>query len=142
MDNTEIESADSTFYVGGIHINEPDLDKWTNTVKEVGMNTVEVTAYCKQWYWNTADIEIDTTNGLINEIKIAESKGLNTVFISRVQLQDWYPENHFLWHGMVMPQSDSMIDEWFKKYTEFNMYWAKVCEREGVDVMVLSLIHI
>lgn len=130
--------VDSTFYLGGIQINEPDLEKWTSTLKEVGMNTVEVTAYCKQWYWNTADLEIVKEHGLVDELKIAKQKGLKTIFITRVQLQHWYPENHFLWHGMIMPSTDSLIDEWFRKYKEFNVHWAAVCEKEDVDVMVLG----
>ena len=96
------------FYLGGVHINEPDLQKWVNTVKDVGMNTVEVTAYAKQWFWNTADLEFDGIFDQVNEIKLAEEAGLNTVFISRVQLQHWFENQElskYLRHLMPIARS-------------------------------------
>lgn len=133
------ELEKKTFYLGGIQVNEADLDKWTNTLQKVGMNTVEVTNYGKQWYWNSDEITFDeNVSGQINEIREAKKKGLKVITILRVQLQHWYEENQFLWHGMIMPENDSLLLSWFKKYTDFNLKWAKICQEEGVDVMVIG----
>jgi hypothetical protein len=135
----EKPNQNQMFYLGGVHVNEADLNDWTNTLLQTGMNTVEVTAYGKQWLWNTDDIQFDKTyEGQINEIRMAKKKGMKVIVILRVQLQHWFEENAFLWHGMLMPQNDSMLVSWFHKYTEFNLQWAKICKDEGVDVLIIG----
>ncbi len=127
------------FYLGGIHVNEASLENWTNTVQQVGMNTIEVTNYGKQWDWDSDTIFFDKDlSGQINEIREAKKKGLKVVMVLRVQLQHWVEKNYFLWHGMIMPKNDTLLLSWFQKYKEFNLQWAKICQEEGVDVMVIG----
>ncbi|MEZ4885353.1 MAG: hypothetical protein R3E32_11545 [Chitinophagales bacterium] len=136
-----INPSIENFYLGGIHVNVYDMDNWLNTLKEVGMNTVEVTVYGKQWYWDTDSLTFDEdkdTEGQIMEIRAAKKKGLKVVVVLRTQLQHWVEKNHFLWHGMIMPKNDSLLLSWFEKYNEYSLKWAKICEQEGVDVLVIG----
>ncbi|MGB1243314.1 MAG: glycoside hydrolase family 113 [Chitinophagales bacterium] len=139
--NVITQSSNEPFYIGGIHVNESSTENWLNTLEEVGMNTTEVTVYGKQWLWNTDDLEFDKDDeiqGQINEIRLAKKKGLKVVVILRTQLQHWFKQNRFLWHGMIMPKNDSLLLSWFEKYTAYNLKWAKICEEEGVDVMAIG----
>ena len=133
-------AKESSFYLGGIQVNEPDQSKWVSGLKTSGMNTVSVTVYGWQGLWDSDDIkffeEDDETK--IEEIRAAKSMGLNVVLIMRVALQHAHPENRFLWHGMIMPGSDHELRSWFDKYTRFVRKWARVADREGVDVFVIG----
>ncbi|MGB0932416.1 MAG: glycoside hydrolase family 113 [Chitinophagales bacterium] len=131
----------SPFYLGGIHVNVYKMDNWLNTLKDVGMNTVEVTVYGKQWHWDTDSLTFDEDKeieGQLAEIRAAKKKGLKVVVVLRVQLQHWIEKNRFLWHGMILPKNDDLLLSWFEKYTAYNLKWAKICEQEGVDVMVIG----
>ena len=139
---TSFTQSDNTpFYLGGIHVNVYDMDNWLNTLQEIGMNTVEVTVYGKQWHWDTDSLTFDKDEeieGQLIEIREAKKKGLKVVVVLRVQLQHWIEKNRFLWHGMILPKNDSLLLSWFEKYTEYNLKWAKICEQAGVDVMVIG----
>ncbi|MCI5056677.1 MAG: hypothetical protein MRY83_11245 [Flavobacteriales bacterium] len=69
------------------------------------------------------------------EIQKAKKAGLKVVLILRVALDHAYPENKFLWHGMIMPQNATLIKSWFRKYGQFVENWAKTSQRLGVDVL-------
>ena len=127
------------FYLGGIAIKEAHLDDWTNTFQRVGMNTVEVTVYAKQWewYWDRLH-EDEEAEGVINEIRAAKAAGLNVVMVLRVQLQHWFASNQFKWHGMIMPLTNGALESWFDKYEAYCLKWAKICEAEGVDILVVG----
>lgn len=127
------------FYLGGIAIKEAHLDDWTNSFKRVGMNTVEVTVYAKQWEWFWDRLhEDDEASGVINEIRAAKAAGLNVVMVLRVQLQHWFASNQFKWHGMIMPLTDAALQSWFDKYEAYCLKWAEICEAEGVDILVVG----
>lgn len=131
----------SPFYLGGIHVKVYQMDNWLNTLKDIGMNTVEVTVYGKQWHWDTDSLTFDEDKdieGQLDEIRAAKKKGLKVVVVLRVQLQHWIEKNRFLWHGMILPKNDSLLLSWFEKYTAYNLKWAKICEKEGVDVMAIG----
>jgi len=129
----------SDFLIGGIQTNEPDLDTWTNTVKEIGMNTIEVTHYAKQGDWNSDYLYIyEDKAGTIKEIQNAKSKGLKVVMVLRLTLMDYSKKNKFLWHGMVMPSTDTQINTWFDRYQSYVNDWAKICAEEGVDALVIG----
>jgi len=135
------KSSNDPFYLGGIHVNVIEMEHWLNTLKDVGMNTVEVTVYGRQWYWNTDYLTFDEDKEVekrLVEIRTAKEKGLKVVVVLRVQLQHWAKENQALWHGMIMPKTDSLLHSWFERYTAYNLKWAKICEEEGVDVMVIG----
>lgn len=127
------------FLLGGIAIKEKHLDDWTNTFKRVGMNTVEVTVYAKQWEWYWDRLQEDTeADGVINEIRAAKAAGLNVVMVLRVQLQHWFLCNNFKWHGMIMPETEPALQSWFDKYEAYCLKWASICEAEGVDILTIG----
>ena len=66
-------SAQKPFYLGGIQVNEPDVQHWVRTLDAEGMNTVSVTAYAKQGDWDTANLWWDDHDeGVLAEIRAAE----------------------------------------------------------------------
>ena len=124
------------FYLGGIQVNEPDVKTWTQALKTAGMNTVEVTVYATQEEWNTDHLRFAAKNeGVVQEIRAAKAAGLKVVLILRIGLDHAYPENQFLWHGLIMPRTDEQLAQWFKKYTDFVNQWADIAEAEGVEVL-------
>jgi len=135
-DNTIDEEP---FYLGGIQVNEPDHGEWVSTLKEVGMNTVSVTVYARQGIWNSDNIWWnEQEEAVISEIRAAKAEGMHVVLIPRVTLDHYFEENLFLWHGMTMPATDSLMSNWFKWYTVFVDKWAHICEMENVDVMAIG----
>ncbi len=130
----------NTQYVGGIQINEADQDEWANTLKVSGMNTAQVTAYAKQGSWNTDHLwwDSDDTTHIINEIRALKANKVKVIMVLRVALQHEYEGNMYKWHGMVYPTSREHQKEWFYRYGYFVEMWAKLCEREGVDVLTVA----
>lgn len=128
------------FLLGGIQVDERDQQKWVSVLKDVKMNTVSITIYGNQGYWNYDHFwEKDTTRAnVINEIKIAKNNGMKVVVIPRVVLDNYFDVNDFMWHGMIMPKSDSLIESWFTKYTSFVDRWAKISEKYDVDVFAIG----
>lgn len=135
-----ISGCTSTEYVGGIQINEADQDEWAKTLKASGMNTAQVTAYAKQGAWNSDHLwwdDADTTH-ILHEIRALKSNGVKVTMVLRVALQHRFDENMYKWHGMIYPTSQDQKDEWFYRYGYFVEMWAKLCEREGVDVLAIA----
>ena len=117
----------TNFMLGGIQVNEPDYERWTSTIKDVGMNTVEVTVYAKQGPWDSDLIWWeDTEPAVINEIVAAKKAGLKVVLILRIALDHYFKENKFLWHGMIAPRNDYLLESWFNKYEKFVTKWGKL----------------
>ncbi|MFK7934963.1 MAG: hypothetical protein AB8G22_15745 [Saprospiraceae bacterium] len=132
-DNSPLEKE---FYLGGIQVNEENIDDWTKTVRKIGMNTVEVTAYLNHSIWSESHVfENNQNDGVLAEIKAAKRQGLKVVLILRTTIQHFYPENAFLWHGMILPQGEKKVAEWFAAYEEFALKWAQICEQEGVELL-------
>lgn len=138
IDNFSASRADS-FLLGGIHINESNLENWANNLKRNGFNTAEVTVYARQNIWNSDDIKYAfEEDGVINEIEHAKAKGLKVALILRVTLDHKWEENKFLWHGMIMPKNDSLIKSWFAKYEQFVLQWALVASNMQVDYFAIG----
>lgn len=132
-------SAQEEIMVGGIQMNEGDQQNWVNTLKEVGMNTVQVTVYAHQGRWNENNLwYYEDEPGVLEEIRYAKAAGLNVVLVLRLQLDHSFDANHFMWHGMVFPETDYLVQRWFEEYGRFTKKWAIIAEREGVDVLVLG----
>ena len=124
------------FYLGGIQVNEPNPSAWVRALKTAEMNTVEVTVYATQAEWNSAHLRFETQNdGIIQEIQAAKSAGLKVVLILRIALDHAYPQNNFLWHGLIMPKTDQQLAEWFSQYSKFVSQWAAIAQTEGVDMV-------
>ena len=129
-------SSPTPFLLGGIQVNEPDDARWFQALLDTKMNTVAVTVYSKQGDWDSDNLWYDDDeSGLIKEIRGAKARGLRVVLILRVALDHAFPRNRFLWHGLIMPKSDGLLDSWFAKYRSFVAKWAKVAEAEDVDVL-------
>ena len=127
------------FLVGGIQVHEHDHDHWTETLLDVGMNTVAVTVYAKQGAWDSSHLWFeDEEPSVLDEIRTAKAKGLAVVLVLRVAVDHAFPENQFIWHGMIMPSSAEEIRAWFANYERFVLKWARVSQREGVDLLGLG----
>ena len=128
-----------SFFLGGIQVNEPNHEQWVSSLREQGMNTVSVTVYANQGVWNKSDLYYeDEDTGALSEIRTAKNDGLNVVFIPRVALDQAYPENHQLWHGMIMPKTEADLRKWFKTYQDYLYKWAKIAEEEGVEIYAIG----
>lgn len=129
----------SPFYLGGIQVNEPDLDHWVESLDAAGLNTVSVTNYAKQGDWDSANLWWDDDrDGVLAEIRAAESHGLHSVLILRVALDHAFERNRFLWHGMIQPNTEEDLAEWFDRYERFVVEWARIAQDEGVDVLMVA----
>ena len=126
-------------YLGGIQVNEPDHKEWVSTLKEIGMNTVSVTVYVRQGIWNSDNLWWEENEPyVIKEIETAKAQGMKVVLIPRVMMDHYFDENDFLWHGMTMPRSDSLLTSWFKWFTVFVDHWAAIAEKYDVDVLAVG----
>lgn len=129
----------SSFYLGGIQVNEPDMHHWTKSLKNVGMNTVSVTVYARQGDWNSDHIWYDDLDkGVLAEIAVAKQNGLKVVLIPRVALDHAFERNQFYWHGMIYPKSEKDLTSWFEKYTAFLQKWAAIAQQYKVDVFAIG----
>ncbi|MFK7969126.1 MAG: hypothetical protein AB8F95_02110 [Bacteroidia bacterium] len=127
------------FYLGGIQIHEASQEDWVKLVDDVGMNTIEVTVYAKQGDWNSDNLWWDREEPyVLSEIRAAKAQGLRVVLVLRTALDHAFSANKFLWHGMIMPESDSLLKEWFWRYNRFTIMWADIAEQEGIDVLVIG----
>jgi hypothetical protein len=133
------KSAKQDFYLGGIMINEANHDEWATSLIEAGMNTVSTTVYARQGKWNNDNIWWNEEEAAVeSEIIAAKKQGLKVVLILRVLLDHYFEENKFLWHGMVMPENDSLIYLWFEHYAIFVEKWAVKAEHLGVDALCIG----
>ena len=129
-------SKKDLFYLGGIQVAEDDSKTWVQGLKKAKMNTVSVTVYAKQGDWDSDNLwHSGFDENVIEEIRAAKKAGLHVVLILRVALDHAYERNRFLWHGMIMPKDRKALDSWFKKYTEYVLLWAKIAQKERVDVL-------
>ncbi len=132
-------ALDADFFLGGIQVNEPQLERWLDALIAEGMNTISVTHYARQGDWDTDHLWWDEEDeGIVPEIRAAKRRGMKVVLILRAALDHAYPRNRFLWHGMIMPRSDEELASWFELYTDFALHWAEIAEREGVDVVMIA----
>jgi len=132
----ERQTTAPRFFAGGIQVHEPDHDSWTDTLGDVGLNTVAVTVYAMQGGWNRAHLWWeDEEPAVLDEIRTAKAKGLAVVLILRVAVDHAFAENQFIWHGMIMPGSHDEIRSWFEQYGRFVAKWARLAEQEGIDVL-------
>ncbi|MEL6538000.1 MAG: hypothetical protein AAFQ98_21460 [Bacteroidota bacterium] len=122
------------FLLGGIQVNEPNHQVWTEGIEQAGMNTVAVTAYAMQGDWNTDHLWWEDEPAVLSEIAAAKTQGLKVVFIARVALDHAFQANEHYWHGMIMPQTDEELASWFQQYTQFVVEWAQKCEELEVEV--------
>ncbi len=132
-------AAAPDFYLGGIQVNEPDHAAWIETLDNSGFNTVAVTVYAHQGDWDSDNLWFDDeAPWVVNEIREAKRGGLAVVLVLRVALDHAFGRNKFLWHGMIMPDTDAQLDEWFRRYRVFVERWARIAEEEGVDVLAVA----
>lgn len=128
------------FYLGGIQINEKNNEDWVAMLQNAKMNTVEISVYAHQGEWDSDSLSFDDKEDerFIAEMRTAKKAGLKVIFILRLDLDYSFDRNKFIWHGMVMPKTDAMLERWFERYGEFAQRWAKICAQEGVDVFCIG----
>lgn len=127
------------FYLGGIMINEADHEHWVSSLSNAGMNTVSTTVYARQGLWNSDNIWWNEEEEAVeNEIRAAKAQGLKVVLILRVLLDHYFEENKFLWHGMIMPENDSLLGLWFDHYSMFVEKWAVKAQELDVDALCIG----
>jgi len=128
-----------TFYLGGIQINEANNKDWISMLQQANMNTVEVTIYAKQGEWDSDSLSFkDQDEGVMAEIRAAKAAGMHVILILRVSLDHGFVRNKFMWHGMILPQNDSLLMSWFDRYQVFVNKWATIAEKEEVDVFCIG----
>lgn len=132
---TPRSDAPASFLVGGVAVDEPDTELWLDRLVDLGFNTVHLTLYTRQGRWDRAELESRAEEDwIVPEVRAAKKRGLRVVLILRLALEHALPENEFLWHGMVMPQDAEERRRWFEAYGDWVVSWARVAEREGIDV--------
>lgn len=130
--------ATGAFMLGGIQVNEADLDGWLDALAGAGMNTVAVTDYAHQGDWDSESLWWDPNPGLLAEIRGAKARGMRVVLVLRVALDRAFPRNRFLWHGMIMPETEAQLQHWFSRYQAFVRHWAEIAEAEGIDALMIG----
>ncbi len=136
---TSYRSQKNDFYLGGIQVNEADHAHWIETLKESGMNTVAVTVYAHQGDWDSSNLWFDDEEPwVVNEVREAKRQGLKVVLVLRVALDHAFERNKFFWHGMIMPQSEPELEEWFARYRRFARHWAAIAQFEDIDVLAVA----
>ncbi len=134
-----LRSTGPVFYLGGIQVNEPDHDAWVRALAESGMNTVAVTVYAKQGDWDSTNLWWEEEEPwVIAEARAARRRGLDVALVLRVALDHAFERNKFFWHGMIMPDSDDALNEWFDRYSDYVLKWARIAEEEGIDVLAIG----
>ena len=134
-----LRSTGPVFYLGGIQVNEPDHDAWVNSLAESGMNTVAVTVYAKQGDWDSTNLWWEEEEPwVIAEARAARRRGLDVALVLRVALDHAFERNKFFWHGMIMPSSNDDLNEWFDRYSNYVLKWARIAEEEGIDVLAIG----
>ncbi len=139
-----VVDAEGIFYLGGVEVNEPDHRIWVDTLKRIGMNTVEVTVYLRQGDWDTDDLyeqvygTRSVNEGIVHQIRAAKSAGLSVVLILRIALDSRHARNQFIWHGLIMPRDEALLRSWFQKYRRFAVKWAEMCQEMDVDIFAIG----
>ncbi|MEM6793036.1 MAG: ankyrin repeat domain-containing protein [Acidobacteriota bacterium] len=124
------------FLLGGIQTHELDHQRWVAALHKAGMNAVQVTVYAHQGPWNTAKLwYAEQEPSVLAEIRAARRAGLQVVLVLRVALEHGDPENRHLWHGLTYPETEAATEGWFRTYSDFAVKWARIAEREGVEVL-------
>lgn len=127
------------FLLGGIQTHETDHQRWVAALNQTGMNAVQVTVYAHQGPWNIAKLwYAEEELAVLNEIRTARQNGLQVVLVLRVALDHNDPENRFLWHGLIYPETEQALEQWFQIYTEFVVKWARIAEEEGIEVLGIA----
>ncbi len=127
------------FLLGGIQLNEDDHERWAASLIQAGMNAVQVTVYAHQGAWHSPNLwYAEEEPSVLAEIRAARRNGLQVVLILRVALDHNDPANRFLWHGLIYPRSDAELAEWFRRYGDFVVHWARIARAEGIEVLGLA----
>ncbi|HUP22889.1 MAG TPA: hypothetical protein VNB06_08100 [Thermoanaerobaculia bacterium] len=109
---------------------------WHERLLEHGFDTVSLTAYARQYAWDSADLRFapPEDSATHRELRAARAAGLRAVLVVRLELEHAHPRNRFLWHGSVVPRDDAALAAWFERYGELVRGWAEIAEREGVEL--------
>ena len=108
-------------------------------VADLGANTVLFVVHGWQDHAGSLDLHIDsqrTANAaeLGKLCDLAKANGLRVILMPIVLLS--HPRNNE-WRGKIIP-ADRDWDGWFKRYTRFVVYFAKIAEQHQVDMLMVG----
>ncbi|HVP11613.1 MAG TPA: hypothetical protein VMV94_10545 [Phycisphaerae bacterium] len=108
-------------------------------VAELGSNSVLFVVHGWQDHAGSLDLHIDsqrTANAkeLGKLCDLAKAQGLRVILMPIVLLA--HPRNNE-WRGKIIP-GDRDWDAWFKRYTRFVVYFAKIAEQHHVDLLMVG----
>lgn len=127
------------FLLGGIQVNEADHERWFEALRDAGMNTVSTTVYAKQGDWDSDNLWwSEEERAVVQELRGARTHGLRTVLIPRVALDHAFDRNEFLWHGLIYPANDALLESWFARYRDYVVKWARIARDQHVDVYAVG----
>ncbi len=134
-----VPAAAPAFLLGGIQVNEPDHAAWIEALDDARMNTVAVTVYAKHGDWDSDNLWFeDEEPWVVHEVREAHRHGLDSVLVLRVALDHAFEPNKFFWHGMIWPEGDERLAEWFDRYERFAVKWGRIAEEEGIGVLAIA----
>lgn len=116
----------------------PIYERLVDEVAALGADTVMFVSHGWQTHAGTADLHLDAAHSpsladLARLCRRARSRGLRVVIMPVVLLSS--PRNTE-WRGQINPTAG--WDEWFKRYTQFILEHARVCEAENVDLLMIG----
>lgn len=122
---------------GGIQLNEPDLDLYSEALADAGLDSVQITTYAVQPLWNGPDLVWPDRDPkeVVYQVEKAHEGGLSAVLVLRLAIDHGRAENRHLWHGMIWPED---LDTWFDNYRAYALWGARIAQEHGVEVLVLA----
>lgn len=129
------------FLLGGEHLPTDNLYEWTDSIQQIGMNTVAISVTVVQGDWQLNNLSKTTPEQqkrVIERIRAAKDMGLHVILLPKIILDAKNTENQSFWHGMILPKNDSLLLSWFEKYQYFIHKWAVIAELEKVDVFSIG----
>lgn len=108
-------------------------------ISELGADTVLFVVHGWQEHAGTLDLHIDSqktadAGALGKLIDLAREHNLRTILMPIVLLQR--PRNNE-WRGKILPENHDW-DTWFRRYTRFIVYFARLAEKHNVAAMTVG----
>ncbi len=103
-------------------------------LKSIGVNTIAVIPFLEQASTNSPTIVVSlvmTEDQLLSAIRQAKRESFRTILKPQILLKDG-------WHGDVVFMNDADWQEWFANYQRLIVAYAKLAERESVDIFVVG----
>lgn len=117
----------------------PSSDESLTKVSEIGCNYVSILVTWYQTNCWSGDIgrknNTPSDESLRHAIRKAKELGMKVMLKPHLDIID---KSDGSWRGEIGCLKESDWDAWFKKYTEYIMYYAKIAEEEGVEIYCIG----